>query len=178
MNESSIGDGPPSSSTTTAESSHTDNTAQSNLKSRNPNNKHWYQSYIQSRENFKIRQDYLANIQWKFNGYFKIETDFDKEIIPSKEIYSSICTSIGVEAAKNIKSLANFGSSKVWQFKLKENSANEIIGRTVLIRNKVFTIADANNTNFKKQEPYPLLAKYRFLRLPPNLSTKRKTFLL
>ena len=82
---------------------------------------------------------------------------------------TSICLSIGTDAAENIESLANFGSSKVWLFKLKENFTNEITGKTVTIRNKVFTIVNANNSNFKKQEPYPLTAKYRFLRLPPNL---------
>ena len=104
MNESPNGGEPPPFSTTTTETSPTDNTAQPKLRSQNSNNKHWYQSYIQSRENFKNRQEYLASIQWKFNGYFKIETDFDKEVIPSKEIYTSICLSIGTDAAKNIES--------------------------------------------------------------------------
>jgi hypothetical protein len=174
MSEMSNGGELPPATSTITDSPYTNNNTkmQSNLISQNSSNKHWYQSYIQSRENFKNRQEYLADLQWKFNGFFKIETDFDKEIIPSKEIYTSISQTIGVEAAKNIDSLANFGSSKVWLFKFKTNdSTNDIIGKSVFIRNKSFTIKDANNANFKKQEPYPLTAKYRFLRLPPNLST-------
>ena len=129
------------------------------------NRNYYFESYLAKKKSM-VDQNRARQANWKFKNSIKIHIESD-EIATSKQIFSSIKSKFGDKVSKEIKNLAQYGSSKTWVVGFNEGvSIENIVDKEIEINEKKVMIHNANHIDKKVS----ITAVLRVLWLPNNMT--------
>ena len=129
------------------------------------NRNYYFESYLAKKKDI-AEQNRVRQTNWKFKNSIKIHIDSD-EIATSKQIFTSIKAKFGENISREIKNLAQYGSSKTWVVGFNEGvSIENIINKEIEINEKKVEIQNANHVERK----VTITAVLRVLWLPNNMT--------